>query len=183
MHPRADSVAIPVSRLALQAAMSLLPCCNSAGSSAILRPSVLTHAIWGIVGVVTQPDSKISPAIEQYIGFRRHITGTLFRPMCRTPGPTNGNCINLRHSRRSITKLSGEQSTKSRLNAAAGLLAPQFSGLRRASATRRHSDRRDHSTTQSSGPSKLAFATFLGTGARQRASGLNTLHLDPVPRS
>src|SRR6516164_1094196 len=104
MHPRADSVAIPVSRLALQAAMSLLPCCNSAGSSAILRPSVLTHAIWGTVGVVTHPDSKINPAIEQYIEFRRHITGTLLRPMRRTPGPTNENCINHRPSRRCIAK-------------------------------------------------------------------------------
>src|SRR5262249_41895319 len=86
MHPRAPSVGEPVSRLALQAAISVLPCWSKAGSSAILRPSVLTHAISAIGGVVTmggvvaQPNNGISMAVKHNGGIHRHIdiTGTIF---------------------------------------------------------------------------------------------------------
>src|SRR5262249_52054705 len=87
MHPRAGSVGGPVSRLALQAAMSVLPCWSKTGSSAILRRSVLTHAISAIGGVVTmrgvvaQPNSGISMAVEHNAEIHRltDITGTILR--------------------------------------------------------------------------------------------------------
>jgi hypothetical protein len=90
MHPRADAVGVPLSRLASQAAISLFPCCNSAGSSAILRPSVRTHAISGRVEVVTHPESRINPPMKQYarLRCRTNSPGTLLRPMIRTPGRT-----------------------------------------------------------------------------------------------
>src|SRR5215813_9619017 len=85
MHSRAPSVGEPVSRLALQAAISVLPCWSKAGSSAILRPSVLTHAISAVGGVVTmggavaQPDNGISRAVKHNGEIHRHIdiTGTI----------------------------------------------------------------------------------------------------------
>src|SRR5262245_56500690 len=86
MHPRDASVGEPVSRLALQAAVSVLPCWSKAGSSAILRPSVLTLAISVIGGVVTmrgavaQPNNGISVAVEDR---RRGVggAGNTFHPV------------------------------------------------------------------------------------------------------
>src|SRR4029077_2589068 len=86
MHPRADAVGVPLSRLASQAAISLFPCCNSAGSSAILRPSVRTHAISGTMEDVTHPDSRANMArkhgTESHcavgINLLRSITARLF---------------------------------------------------------------------------------------------------------
>src|SRR6516164_2394718 len=87
MHPRAASVGEPVSRSALQATMSVLPCWSKAGSSAILRPSVLTHAISAIGGVVTmggvvaQPNNGISMAVKHNGEIHRltDITDTILR--------------------------------------------------------------------------------------------------------
>src|SRR6516165_8083865 len=87
MHARPTSLGEPVSRLALQAAISVLPCWSKAGSSAILRPSVLTHAISAIGGVgtmggvVAQPNNGISMAVKHNAEIHRHtdITGTILR--------------------------------------------------------------------------------------------------------
>src|SRR6516225_7300186 len=85
MHPRAASVGEPVSRLALQAAISVLPCWSKAGSPAILRPSVLTHAISAIGGVRTmggvdaQPSNGISMAVKHNAEIHSDITGIILR--------------------------------------------------------------------------------------------------------
>src|SRR6516225_10827244 len=85
MHPRAPSVGEPVSRLALQAAISVLPCWSKAGSSAILRPSVLTHAISAIGGAVTmggvvaQPSNGISMAVKHNAEIHSDTTGIILR--------------------------------------------------------------------------------------------------------
>src|SRR6516164_6516823 len=85
MHPRAASLGEPVSRLALQAAISVLPCWSRAGSSAILRPSVLAHAISAIGGVVTmggvvaQPSNGISMAVKHNAEIHSDITGIILR--------------------------------------------------------------------------------------------------------
>ena len=81
---------VPLSRLESQAAISLFPCSHSAGSSAILRPSVRTDAISGRVEVVRHPDSRSNPAMKQYtrLRCRTNSPGTLLRPMIRTPGRT-----------------------------------------------------------------------------------------------
>src|SRR5262249_18499124 len=124
MHPRAPSVGEPVSRLALQAAISILPCWSKAGSSAILRPSVLTHAISAIGGVVTmrgvvaQPNSGISMAVEHHAGIHRltDITGTLLRL-------TNPHSL-LSHTSR------GKEPAHSGLH----ILAPPLPGVKRSRA-------------------------------------------------
>jgi hypothetical protein len=71
MHAVADAFGVPTSRFALQEEMSLFPCGSRVGSSAILRPSVRTHAIAATGGVVTHPDSgTIKAAIKQYADLR-----------------------------------------------------------------------------------------------------------------